>query len=268
MFSSLFKRPQPKPPATPEGVVVYAIGDIHGRADLLEPLVKAIWADRKPGREIVVVFLGDYIDRGPSSPEVLDMLLQLEETPGVTWHFLRGNHEQAMIDFLDDPVEAGPSWGAFGGRETLESYSVEAPYGSDARLWRVARDALEARIPDAHVAFLRRLPTRVELGDYFFVHAGARPGVALERQHDLDLMRIRDQFLNHDRSFEKVIVHGHSITTDVHADHRRIGVDTGAYASGVLTAIKLDGEERSLLQTEPDMGEGIRVIRRELGVPA
>ncbi|RZJ78993.1 MAG: serine/threonine protein phosphatase [Brevundimonas sp.] len=144
MFS-LFKRRPTKPPAVPEGVVVHAVGDVHGRADLLEPLLKAIWNDRQPGREHIVVFLGDYIDRGPDSPLVLDMLLQLKDTPGVTWRFLRGNHEQALLDFIENPAEAGPSWGTYGGRETLESYGVDAPYGSDPRLWRQARASSESR---------------------------------------------------------------------------------------------------------------------------
>lgn len=266
MFGRLFKRETPRPAAVPEGVTAYAIGDIHGRADLLEALLDQVLleAAETDRGDCVMVFLGDYIDRGPASPKVLDMLLNCQRLPGFEWRFLRGNHEQALLDFIEDPVEAGPSWGAFGGRETLQSYGVEAPFGSDARLWRQARDSLEARMPREHRAFLAAMPASFELGDYFFVHAGARPGVPLDRQDETDLMRIRKSFLEHGKAFEKVIVHGHSIVAEVHCDHRRIGIDTGAYASGALTALKLEGEGRSLLQTRQADGR-IEVVRREVG---
>lgn len=267
MFSSLFKKPAPKNASTPENEVVFAVGDIHGRADLLRALTPAIWKARgeKDGKHTTVVFLGDYIDRGPSSDEVLDILIGLENSKAVDWVFLRGNHEQALLDFIEDP-EAGPSWGDWGGRETMASYGVDAPHGGDARLWRMARDRLEAAIPKAHLAFLRGMPLRHEIGDYFFAHGGARPGVPLDKQEDWDLLAIRQPFLQSSRAFEKVVVHGHSISTEAHSDHRRIGIDTGAYATGALTAVRLEGEGRRLLQTRgiPGTADAVEVVTTEL----
>jgi serine/threonine protein phosphatase 1 len=266
MFASLFKRSVPKAAAIPEGEVVFAIGDIHGRADLLRALVPSIWKDRgdRDGKHATIVFLGDYIDRGPSSDEVLDILIDLQNNTGADWVFLRGNHEQALLDFIDDP-EAGPAWGEWGGRETMASYGVNGPHGSDARLWRMARDSLEAAMPRAHLAFLRGLPLRHEAGDYFFAHGGARPGIPLDRQSERDLMTIRQPFLQSAKAFEKVVVHGHSIAAEVHSDHRRIGVDTGAYATGTLTAVRLEGDSRRIIQTQAsETPEMIDVITSEL----
>jgi serine/threonine protein phosphatase 1 len=140
----------------------------------------------------------------------------------------------------------------------MASYGVSGPYGSDARLWRSARDSLEAAMPKPHLAFLRGLPLRHEAGDYFFAHGGARPGVPLDRQSDRDLMTIRQPFLQGGKAFEKVVVHGHSIAAEVHSDHRRIGIDTGAYATGTLTAVRLEGDSRQIIQTRT--GETPEVI--------
>lgn len=267
MFGSLFKKPPVPNASTPENEVIFAVGDIHGRADLLRALAPAIWKARgeKDGKHTTVVFLGDYIDRGPASDEVLDILIGLENSKAVDWVFLRGNHEQALLDFIEDP-EAGPAWGDWGGRETMASYGVNGPYGSDGRLWRMARDSLEAAMPKAHLAFLRGLPLRHEAGDYFFAHGGARPGVPLDRQSERDLMTIRQPFLQSAKGFEKVVVHGHSIAAEVHSDHRRIGIDTGAYATGMLTAVRLEGESRRLLQTREYEGnpEVIGIVISEI----
>jgi serine/threonine protein phosphatase 1 len=267
MFASLFKRSVPPAAAIPEGQVVFAIGDIHGRADLLRALVPAIWKDRgeKSGKHTTIVFLGDYIDRGPASDEVLQILIDLQENKSVDWVFLRGNHEQALLDFIEDP-EAGAAWGEWGGRETMASYGVNGPHGADARLWRMARDSMEAGMPRAHMAFLRAMPTRHEIGDYFFAHGGARPGVPLDRQSERDLLTIRQPFLQSAKGFEKVVVHGHSIAAEVHSDHRRIGIDTGAYATGTLTAVRLEGDTRRLIQTRsaPENPAAIEVITTEI----
>jgi serine/threonine protein phosphatase 1 len=267
MFASLFKRSVPKAAAVPEGQVVFAVGDIHGRADLLRALVPAIWKDRgeRDGKRPTIIFLGDYIDRGPASDDVLDILIDLQGRAGADWMFLRGNHEQALLDFIEDP-EAGPAWGEWGGRETMASYGVDGPHGSDARLWRMARDSLESAMPRAHLAFLRGLPTWHEAGDYFFAHGGARPGVPLDRQSERDLLTIRQPFLQSAKAFEKVVVHGHSIAAEVHSDHRRIGIDTGAYATGTLTAVRLEGDGRRLIQTRSSSEgpEAINVITTEL----
>ena len=255
MFSSLFKKSVSQASHAPENKVLFAVGDVHGRADLLRELLPALWRERgeQEGKHSTTIFLGDYIDRGPASDEVLEILIRLQNTKLVDWLFLRGNHEQALLDFLEDP-SAGPSWGDWGGRETMANYGVEAPYGGDTRLWRMARDALETKMPRAHVAFLKSMPAWFQAGDYFFAHGGARPGVSLERQHPHDLMTIRGPFLEHSRAFEKIVVHGHSIAAEVHSDHRRIGIDTGAYATGTLTAVRLEGPNRRLIQTKTTPG--------------
>ena len=238
------------PPAVPEGTVVWALGDIHGRLDLLRPLVEAVAADLQSSGATrrMVVFLGDYIDRGPDSRGVLQLLAQLSDRPGVEWRFLKGNHEQAMLSFLDDP-SAGPKWCEYGGDQALLSYGLRAPdlvHRTEA--WgRVAAD-LRHKLTAREVAFLEDLELSVAVGDYFFAHAGARPGRALDRQSPEDLMWIRRTFLDSKLSFEQVVVHGHTPTTRVYADERRIGIDTKAYESGVLTALRLEGRERRFVQ--------------------
>ena len=254
MLSKLFRaRTQvaaPAAPAVPDGTVVWAVGDIHGRLDLLEPLVEAIAADlhTSAATRKVVVFLGDYIDRGPDSRGVLRLLAGLSVAQGVEWRFLKGNHEQAMLGFLDDP-SAGPKWCEYGGDNALRSYGLRVPNLTHrtegwARLAADLRHKLTAR----ETEFLENLELSLTVGDYFFSHAGARPGVALDRQSAEDLMWIRQPFLNSGTAFERVVVHGHTPTPRAHADHRRIGIDTKAYDSGVLSALRLEGLERSLLQ--------------------
>lgn len=255
MLSKLFRsRTQiaaPAVPAVPDGTVVWAVGDIHGRLDLLLPLVDAIVADLRDATATrkVVIFLGDYIDRGPDSRGVLKLLAGLPVSEGVEWRFLKGNHEQAMLGFLDDPA-AGPKWCEYGGDNALRSYRLRVPdLAHRTEAWaRVAAD-LRHKLTARETEFLETLELSVTVGDYFFSHAGARPGVALDRQSSGDLMWIRQPFLNSGTEFECVIVHGHTPATAVHADHRRIGIDTKAYDTGVLTALRLQGCERSLLQT-------------------
>lgn len=254
MLSKLFRsRTQvaaPAVPAVPDGTVVWAVGDIHGRLDLLQPLVEAIVADPRDrvATRRVVVFLGDYIDRGPESRGVLRLLAGLSADQGVEWRFLKGNHEQAMLGFLDDP-SAGPKWCEYGGDNALRSFGLRVPdLAHRTEAWaRVAAD-LRHKLTANETAFLENLELSVSVGDYFFSHAGARPGVALDRQSPGDLMWIRQPFLDSRTVFERVVVHGHTPTTGVHADHRRIGMDTKAYDSGVLSAVRLEGLERSLLQ--------------------
>ncbi len=255
MLSRLFRsRTQvvtPAAPAVPDGTVVWAVGDIHGRLDLLRPLVEAIIADLRDGTATrkVVVFLGDYIDRGPDSRGVLQLLAGLSVVEGVEWRFLRGNHEQAMLGFLDDPA-TGSRWCEHGGDKALRSYGLKVPaLAHRTEAWaRVAAD-LRHRLTAAETAFLEALEPSVTVGDYFFTHAGARPGVALDRQSPEDLMWIRRPFLDSQTAFERVVVHGHTPAPEAHADSRRIGIDTMAYDSGILTALRLRGRERSLLQS-------------------
>ena len=254
MLSKLFRsRTQvaaPAAPAVPDGTVVWAVGDIHGRLDLLQPLAEAIVTDlhASAATRKVVVFLGDYIDRGPDSRGVLRLLADLSGVPGIEWRFLKGNHEQAMLGFLDDP-SAGPKWCEYGGDNALRSYGLRVPnlvHRTEA--WaRVAAD-LRHKLTAGETAFLENLELSVTVGDYFFSHAGARPGVALDRQSPEDLMWIRRPFLDSDVGFEQVVVHGHTPTPTVYEDGRRIGIDTKAYETGVLTALRLERLGRTIVR--------------------
>ncbi len=241
------------PPQVPKGRRIYAIGDVHGRLDLFEELLRRIEQDRLNWNgQTEVVLLGDYIDRGPQSAQLLD-LISGSLPDWAHWTILRGNHEQAMLDATQGDANARRVlriWLDNGGCETLRSYGMPAllAYGDDL-------DAIEAelrvRIPLRHLNFLRRLKRTRRVGDYLFVHAGIRPGVPLEAQADRDLLWIRDEFLNCRDDHGYVVVHGHSITPNVDERDNRIGIDTGAYATGRLTALVLEGGTRRYLSTLP-----------------
>ncbi|MFC3713262.1 metallophosphoesterase family protein [Sphingoaurantiacus capsulatus] len=237
--------------SVPGGTRIYAVGDIHGRLDLLSALVKRIEADRAGfGGAVEVVLLGDYIDRGPRSADVLDWLAA-GLPDWATWTLLRGNHEQAMLDSIDG-TGGQPrldAWLEYGGRETLRSYGVSArvALGND-RAPIVAE--MHARVPAAHLALMRAMPLSRRIGDYLFVHAGIRPGVPMEQQEDRDLMWIRGEFLDCKDDHGCIVVHGHSITRDVTERPNRIGIDTGAYATGRLTALVLEGDTRRYMATD------------------
>lgn len=231
----------------PEGRLVWAIGDVHGRADLLGPLLAHILKDMRSARveRPILVGLGDYIDRGPASKDVIDQLLSFKRQ-GVECCFLLGNHEESLLTFLADP-SMGPSWCDFGGRETLWSYGIEPPsLLASEQDWQLASQSLAAALPPDHLGFLEQLELSCEIGDYFFVHAGVRPGVPLNEQDQRDLLWIRTDFLNHGGSFPKTIVHGHTPSEQVFSGRYRIGVDTGAYATSVLSAVRLFGERRDI----------------------
>ncbi|HYD28117.1 metallophosphoesterase family protein [Brevundimonas sp.] len=254
MFLKLLKRRAPvRAPASPQvpaGTVVWAVGDIHGRDDLLAPLVEAIRADLRTmdAQRKTVVFLGDYVDRGPGSRAVLKRLAGLPADEGVEWRFLKGNHEETMARFLEDP-SVGAQWCEYGGDATLQSYGLRPPdMKHRAEAWRHLASDLNHKLGADERDFLARLEMRISVGDYFFAHAGARPGEPLESQADEDLLWIRGTFLRSQQEFEKVVVHGHTPAAEVHADRRRIGIDTRAYESGVLTALRLRGGERRILQ--------------------
>lgn len=261
LFRSRTKVITPATPAVPPGTVAWAVGDIHGRLDLLLPLVEAMAADLHESRaeRKMIIFLGDYIDRGPDSRGVLRLLSGLSRSQGLEWRFLKGNHEQAMLEFLDDP-SAGARWCEYGGDRALRSWGLRVPeLAHRTEAWaRVAAD-LRHKLTKREADFLGTLELSVTVGDYFFSHAGARPGLALDRQSPQDLMWIRQPFLNSRTAFECMVVHGHTPTPAVHADQRRIGIDTKAYDSGVLSALRLEGQEQSLLQSVgPPRGPGAR----------
>lgn len=235
----------------PADVRVYAIGDVHGRADLLKRLIMNIREDAQDleeGRTPVIIFLGDYVDRGFQSKEVIDYLLS-EELEDFETIFLKGNHEAAFLQFLSDPA-FGPQWSKFGGSETLTSYGIRPPRAQTAEAdWNEACRRLNDVLPNSHRGFLQTLQPSIVVGDYVFVHAGLRPGRPLEEQTEDDLLWIRDTFLNDKSEFEQVVVHGHTPIPAPHRDHRRIGVDTGAYLSGKLTAARLDGVSVEFIST-------------------
>ena len=231
------------------GQIVYAIGDIHGRADLLLRLLDLIDEDSQGEvGEKHLVFLGDYIDRGFQSRQVIDILLGDRIEP-YRPHFIKGNHEDALLSFLSDPTY-GPRWASYGGRETMVSYDVKPPKSLSLNAeWQQAHEAFLKAFPTTHHRFFLSLNTAARIGGYGFVHAGLRPGRSLEDQNDHDLMWIRDEFL-HDRSeFDVMVVHGHTPTDHPYHDNRRINVDTGAYFTGRLTAAKLTGDKVGFIST-------------------
>jgi len=240
-----------RPAATPDGTVVYAIGDIHGRLDLLTEMHRQIaeHARKEERSRRVIVYLGDLVDRGPQSCQVIEHLIA-SPLAGFEAVYLKGNHEDAMLRFLDD-TSIGRPWLGFGGAATLESYGVDlhARY-PEAMTWlQFIQAEFRRRLPAHHREFFERMQLSHVEGDYFFVHAGVRPGVALDAQHAEDLMWIRDEFLDSREDFGKVVVHGHSIRNRPDFRANRIGIDTGAVFSGVLTCLALAGEERRVLKT-------------------
>jgi serine/threonine protein phosphatase 1 len=242
---------QDRPPAARAGSRVYAVGDVHGRLDLLAGLHGLIAADAAAAgaSRKVIVYLGDYVDRGPDSRGVIELLMQ-RPLPGFEHVHLLGNHEDYLLQFLANAA-LGPNWCSYGGRETLISYGVRPPLPFAARDadFEIARRALADKIPPTHVAFLRNLKLTHAEGDYFFVHAGVKPGVALAEQQSEDLLWIRDEFLECRDDFGACVVHGHTIVAAPEERHNRIGIDTGAFATGRLTALVLEGTERRFLQT-------------------
>ena len=242
------------PPAlVPSGRRVYAIGDVHGRADLLQRLLHDLREDARHGLyegRPILIFLGDYVDRGFQSKDVIDILLSTALSPFETY-FLKGNHEQAMLQFLGDPT-IGPRWAEFGGAETLVSYGVQPPRTrTSIDDWRQACEDLHVQLPAEHLHFLNNLDLSVRIGDYVFVHAGVRPGVPLEAQSEQDLLWIREDFLQDKRPLGAVIVHGHTPATRPYRDGRRVGLDTGAYLSGKLTAARFEHDSVEFITTEP-----------------
>ena len=238
--------------AVPEGSLICAIGDIHGRADLLARLHESLArlaAGRQDLQERVVIYLGDYIDRGPASRQVLDQLCG-PPLKGFRAIHLTGNHEETLLRFLEDP-QVGGAWLAMGGGATLRSYGVDfAPGPQEAEdLVRLSR-ALRAALPPGHLAFLQKLALYHRAGGYFFVHAGIRPGRPLEDQAPEDLLWIRQPFLRAWRRHDAVIVHGHCAHQTPQVRHNRIGIDTGAYLTDRLACLVLQGSERALLITE------------------
>ena len=229
----------------PDGKIAYAIGDIHGGVGLLHAMLDAI-AERHLADETeitpAIIFLGDYVDKGDDPKGVIDALIQRSQDQRFTWVFLKGNHEDALLTFLQHP-EFGPQWLQFGGAPTLHSYGVTPPTArAEPEVWVETAEQFLGSIPSDHMEFFQNLGLAYRLGGYLFVHAGIRPGKPIEAQKDQDLLWIRSEFLEDRRALPFIVVHGHSPDMEPYADHRRIGVDTGAYATGRLTAVRLEDE--------------------------
>lgn len=255
---SRFKTGAAQESSTPEGTRLYVVGDIHGRDDLLSSLMGDIEQDGLlyPDRRKILLFLGDYVDRGLQSRQVIERLCG-PMPDGFEAVFLKGNHELAMLQFLGD-AQFGRTWKYYGGLETLHSYGInEMMLTDDPRDFDLARARLAEEMPEHHKDFLMKLELSTEFGDYYFAHAGVRPGIALDHQVEDDLLWIRDDFLRSRASFGKIVVHGHTPSEDVVFRSNRIGVDTGAYMTGVLTCLVLDGTERGLLQTGEQMARAV-----------
>ena len=251
----LFARPktrQQAPKTTtaslPSGVRVCAIGDIHGRLDLLKALSSKLRDDlhKAPNDGSIIVMLGDYIDRGPHSAGVIDWLLAGKMPAPIV--ALRGNHEATLLDFLAD-ASVLDNWRHFGGLETLASYGVDVRDAMRGRNYAAAQAKLREVLPPAHQEFFERTRLSWSLGDYFFCHAGVRPNVPLQRQEEQDLLWIRDEFNDFRGAFDKMIVHGHTPVAAPEILPNRINIDTGAYATDVLTCLVLQGRERRFIAT-------------------
>lgn len=246
--------------ASTGGRLVYAIGDVHGRLDLMDDLLDIIAADvasHAPKERPVLIFVGDYIDRGPASKTVIDRLIGLKQVcergSGFEIRTLMGNHEQTLLQFLDS-AEVGPSWVEFGGGETLASYGVTRPPGrGDADSWRAVQERFREVLPAEHLAWLRALELSARYGDYLFVHAGVRPGVPWDLQESEDLLWIRNDFLTLPHRLDCVVVHGHTPDDEPFVGRDRINVDTGAYATGVLTAVRLTESPPAVLQARKSL---------------
>jgi serine/threonine protein phosphatase 1 len=239
---------------TPGGVRVYAIGDVHG---CLTPLKRLLHAVEKHAHgtnlQTHLVFLGDLVDRGPHSSGVLGLLMS-NQLPCDSHHFLMGNHEEAMLAVWNGDTGTTANWLRYGGRETLLSYGASHAdiFAAGADLPRLMR----AVIPEAHIRFIERFQNSLRVGDYLFVHAGIRPGVPIAEQEVGDLRWIRNEFLSDDETDHGVmVVHGHTISSSPDVRTNRIGIDTGCYSSGVLTALVLEESRREFLQTQPNACE-------------
>lgn len=234
-----------------DGRVGYAVGDVHGRADLLKLMIARIEDDIRESRaaDPVIIFLGDYVDRGPSSRDVIDCLMR-DIPAGVERRLLRGNHEAAMSYFLEEPWK-GRAWLAHGGTHTLLSYGVAPPaLGAGKPAFGRAAEALRAAMGARHLRFLDGLERCAIYGDYLFAHAGVDPRVPLHLQQDADFYWIRARFLKSDATFSHRVVHGHTPAAAPYLDRRRVGVDTGAYFSGRLTAARIERCEVSFLEVK------------------
>lgn len=240
------------------GSRVYAIGDVHGRLDLLDQLLTKIKDEiaRRPAEAVFVVFLGDLIDRGPASAQVIERLRTMKDLRAEV-RYLMGNHEEIFLRTLAAEAGVAYDWLRFGGDACVESYGL-VPAALTAMTEQAIADLLNDTIPRTHVRFVEDFVDTVRSGDYLFVHAGIRPGVAIEEQSPHDLRWIRDTFLQDSKDHGVMVIHGHTISDGIDEQVNRIGIDTGAYHTGILTALVLEDDQRWVLATDPAERSGLQ----------
>ena len=236
-------------PSIPADLRIYAVGDIHGRLDLLDQLLSLIDTDiaLHPTSRPLHVFLGDYIDRGAFSRETIDRLIQLRRERECV--FLKGNHELIALKCLSDRSNLFDQWMRLGGLETLMSYGVSFGHLASGKPIVELQAAFHHALPQAHLRFFRDLQLSFECGDFFFVHAGVKPGVELSRQMENDLLWIREEFLSSSEDFGKIVIHGHTPAPDIEVLPNRINIDTGAFATGRLTCLVIADASLSVIDT-------------------
>lgn len=258
IFSS---KSAPKRSHVPDGERAYVIGDVHGRLDLLDALVRAIEEDDKAAgdAQTTVIFLGDLIDRGPQSAGVIKLARLWEEYR--TIRFLIGNHEEMFLDSFKD-IEVLRHFLKHGGRETILSYGVSEKEFNKASTEEV-QAMMKELVPKGDRKFLKGFEDMIEMGDYMFVHAGINPKRPMDEQKARELRWIREPFLNHKDRHSHIVVHGHTITEDIEEKKNRIGIDTGAYRHGVLTALVLEGDTRRYIQAAEKNKGGIKIVKKD-----
>jgi serine/threonine protein phosphatase 1 len=264
-LTRLFRGSEPaRQPVVPVGYRVYAVGDVHGRDDLLEELLASIEADtkRRGSAKRILVFLGDLIDRGPSSAQVVERL-RTYRPAGTRLVFLAGNHEEVLLRILGGETQLISDWLRFGGAECLRSYGADPDRIRTMSPSR-ALETIRSAIPAAHIDFLRAFDDTFRAGDFLFVHAGIRPGLPLTEQAPSDLRWIREPFLTDRAEHGFLVVHGHTIREGIDERVNRIGIDTGAYRYGVLTAIGLEGADRWYLQAGAEPSESPEIPERAI----
>lgn len=244
MLGRFFRKPRAKAFSGPAGSRAYAVGDVHGRLDLLESLLDKIAEDNRArgSAKTYLVMLGDLIDRGPDSAGVIDLFANRPPQWARVIN-LKGNHEEFLLRVLGGDADLAPNWLTYGGYECVESYGMSRGWSLDARPQDIV-EQLAAKVPQSHREFLEDMADSFKFGDYLFVHAGIRPGVPIAEQSGKDLRWIRDGFLDDQTEHGVMVVHGHTIVDTPQEHFNRIAIDTGAYKSGVLTALALEGEAR------------------------
>ena len=242
-------------PAGPPGYRAYAVGDIHGRLDLLDAILEMIEDDfrQRPKSRTIIVFLGDLVDRGPQSAQVVERLRTYRPSFAKPY-FLLGNHEEVMLRVLAGETALIKDWLKFGGVQCVQSYGIDPEQFKRAAPEEATR-MLDLKVPKSHRDFFDSFSDTLSFGSYLFVHAGIRPGVPLGEQSQTDLRWIRSPFLENPTDHSQVVVHGHTITEQVEVRANRIGLDTGAYRTGVLTALGIEGADRWFLQTDGTKSE-------------